>query len=559
MVGRLLNLLSKEIGGLHEAAFLLAVSALLSQLLALLRDRLLAFTFGAGSNLDVYYGAFRLPDLIYVSIASFVSVTVLIPFIIEGLNKGDHLGVKKFVDELFTLFTLVMIAVSVIAFLALPFLAPYLAPGFTSEQQAQLVLLARVMLLSPFLLGISNLLGSVTQGLHKFFVYALSPIFYNLGIILGVIFFYPFFGLTGLAWGVALGALLHLGIQLPTLARAGFWPTPRQPRQWGKIKDIIIISLPRTITLGAHQLSLLALLSLASTLSVGAIAIFNFAWNLQSVPLAIVGVSYSVAAFPALSRLFAQGDREEFLNQIRTAFRHIAFWSMIATVFFVVLRAQVVRVILGSGRFGWTETRLVAAALALFAISVTAQSLVLLFVRGYYAAGRTRVPFWTNTLSSLLIIVLAYGFHLIFQTWSFGQFFLESLFRVDDLPGTVVLVLPLAFSIGLIVNLILLLGFFHHDFGGLSRAAWRAARQSLVASIFGGFVAYQGLNLLALKLDLNTFKGIFLQGLAAGLAGLFSTYLLLVVMGNKEVKELTTTLHHKFWQARPFAPEPEEL
>lgn len=559
MVGRLLNLLSKEIGGLHEAAFLLAVSALLSQLLALLRDRLLAFTFGAGSNLDVYYGAFRLPDLIYVSVASFVSVTVLIPFIIEGLNKGDHLGVKNFINELFTLFMGVMIVVSVVAFLALPFLAPYLAPGFTPEQQAQLVLLARVMLLSPFLLGISNLLGSVTQGLHKFFVYALSPIFYNLGIILGVIFFYPFFGLTGLAWGVALGALLHLGIQLPTLARAGFWPTLRQPREWSKIKEIIIISLPRTITLGAHQLSLLALLSLASTLSVGAIAIFNFAWNLQSVPLAIVGVSYSVAAFPSLSRLFAQGDREEFLNQIRTAFRHIAFWSMIATVFFVVLRAQVVRVILGSGRFGWTETRLVAAALALFAISVTAQSLVLLFVRGYYAAGKTRVPFWTNTLSSLLIIGLAYSFHLIFQWWPFGRYFIEALFRVADLPGTVVLVLPLAFSLGLIVNLIFLLGFFHYNFGGLGRAAWRAARQSLVASIFGGFVAYQTLNLLALKLDLNTFNGIFLQGLIAGLAGLFSTYLLLVVMGNREVKELTTTLHHKFWQARPFAPEPEEL
>jgi len=559
MVGRLLNLLSKEIGGLHEAAFLLAASAFLSQLLALFRDRLLAYTFGAGQMLDVYYGAFRIPDLIYVSIASFVSVTVLIPFIIEGLNRGDHKGVKDFVDELFTLFTLVMIVVSVGAFIALPLLTPYLVPGFTPAQQLQLVLLARIMLLSPFLLGLSNLLGSVTQGLHKFFVYALSPICYNLGIILGVIFLYPLFGLSGLAWGVGLGALMHLSVQLPALSRAGFFPTPRLPRQWIKIKEVIIISLPRTITLGANQMALLALLSLASTLSVGAIAVFNFAWNLQSVPLAIVGVSYSVAAFPTLSKMFAQGEMEEFLNHIRTAFRHIAFWSIAATVFFVVLRAQVVRVILGSGHFGWTETRLVAAALALFAISVTAQSLVLLFVRGYYAAGRTQVPFWTNTLSSVLIVALAYGLHYGFQVWPFGRYFLEALFRVVDLPGTSVLVLPLAFSLGLLVNLGVLLFIFRLDFGGLGRVAWRAARQSLTASIFGGFVAYQILNLLALKLNLDTFKGIFLQGLLGGLGGLGATYVLLLVMKNQEVKELTTTLHHKFWRARPFAPEPEEL
>lgn len=559
MVGRLLSLLSKEVGGLHEAAFLLAVSALLSQVLALLRDRLLAHNFGAGSALDVYYSAFRLPDLIYVSIASFVSVTVLIPFIIEGLNRNDHQGVKNFVNQLFTLFTLVMIVVSIVAFLLLPYLAPYLSPGFSPEQQAQLVLLARIILLSPFLLGLSNLLGSVTQGLHKFYVYALSPIFYNLGIILGIWFFYPVAGLPGLAWGVALGALLHLSIQLPTLSRTGFLPAWCWPEEWGKIKNIIFISLPRTITLGVHQLSLLVLLALASTLSAGAIAVFNFAWNLQSVPLAIVGVSYSVAAFPALSQLFARGETVEFLQQIRTAFRHIAFWSMIATVFFVVLRAQIVRVILGSGRFGWTETRLVAAALALFAVSVTAQSLVLLFVRGYYAAGRTKVPFWTNTLSSLLIIALAYGLYQIFISWPLGRYFIEALFRVVDLPGTEVLVLPLAFSLGLLVNLAALLAIFYRDFGSLGRVAWRAARQSLVASVFGGFVAYQVLNILASHLDLDTFNGIFIQGLVAGVLGLVSTFILLVVMGNKEVKELMITLHHKFWQARPFASAPEEL
>ncbi|MBP9855891.1 MAG: hypothetical protein KBC48_01090 [Candidatus Pacebacteria bacterium] len=559
MVGKILSLFSKQIGGLHEAAFLLGLSAFASQLLGLIRDRLLAGQFGAGELLDVYYGAFRLPDLIYVSIASFVSVTVLIPFILEGLNRDDKAGVKKMLDQLFTLFTLVMVGVSVIAFFLLPFLVDYLAPGFSVEQQTLLVTLSRIMLLSPFLLGLSNLLGSVTQGLNKFFIYALSPICYNLGIIFGVIFFYPNFGLVGLAWGVVLGALGHLLVQWPALRQAGLSPHWRLPYDWKLIRRIIGISLPRTITLGAHQFSLMMLIALGSTLSVGAITVFNFAWNLQSVPLAIVGVSYSVAAFPALSRLFVEGDQAAFLNHIRTAFRHIVFWSVLAMVFFIVLRAQVVRVILGAGNFGWTETRLVAAALALFAISVVAQGLVLLFVRGYYAAGRTLTPFLINTGSSLLIIVLAFNLKQLFLTWPVGRYFLESLLRVSDIEGTMVLILPLAFSLGLIVNLLSLMILFTYDFGRLGRPVWRAGRQVVTAAIFGGFVSYQALNILARGFDLNTFSGIFLQGLGAGVIGLLSTFALLAIMDNKELGELSRTLRHKFWRSTPIAPEPVEL
>lgn len=559
MVGRLFTLLTKEIGSLHEAAFLLAAAAFLSQLLALVRDRLLASTFGAGSELDIYYSAFRLPDLIYVSVASFISVTVLIPFMVEKLGQGDKEAVRRLLNQLFTLFFLVMAVASAVAWIFLPRLAPLIAPGFNPGQLAQLVILSRIMLLSPFLLGLSNLAGSITQGLHKFFIYAASPLFYNLGIILGLFWFYPSVGLPGLAAGVVLGALLHLAVQLPVLVKARLVPHFSTISDWSQIKEIIVISLPRTITLGVHQLSLLVLIALASTFSAGAVAVFNLAWNLQSVPLAIVGVSYSVAAFPTLAKLFAQGERDAFLSQIRTAARHIIFWSLVATVFFVVLRAQVVRVILGAGEFGWTETRLTAAALAIFAVSVVAQSLVLLFVRGYYAAGRTRVPFWLNTGSSLLVIILAYFFHRLSESWVLGRYFIESLLRVSDLEGTAMLSLPLAFSVGLLINLGLFLICFYRDFGGLGRSVSRAARQAAVAAISGGFISYQLLNWLALRFDLNTFNGIFAQGFLAGLGGLVTTFTLLVAISNTEVKELLTTLRRKFWQTHPIAPEPEEL
>lgn len=559
MVGRLFSIFSREIGGLHEAAFLLGLSAFASQLLGLVRDRLLAGTFGAGPTLDIYYSAFRVPDLIYVSIASFVSVTVLIPFIIEGLSAGQETRVRQFISQIFSVFLAVMVAVSAIIFILMPVLAQVVAPGFDTEQTDLLVTLSRIILLSPIFLGLSNLLGSVTQGLKRFFVYAASPIFYNLGIIAGVVVFYPIFGVVGLAYGVALGALFHLAVQLPTIYQTGFWPRFIWPTDWRPIKEVILISFPRTITLSAHQLALLALVALASTFGAGAISVFNLAWNLQSVPLSIIGVSYSVAAFPALARLFAQGEKVTFLKQIKTATRHIAFWSMIATVFFIVLRAQVVRVILGSGEFGWTETRLVAAALAIFAVSVAAQSLVLLLVRGYYAAGRTMVPLWVNSLSSLLVVALAFLYHFFFLNWPFARWFLEALLRVDDVPGTVVLLLPLSFSTGLLINLLVLWYFFHRDFGSLGKAVRASLWQSFAAATFGGFVAYQVLSILAARLDLDTFQGIFSQGLGAGSAGLLATFILLWALDNHELDELRSTLQRKFWRSAPIAPGSEEL
>jgi len=559
MVKRLFSLFSREIGGLHEAAFLLALSAFASQLLALIRDRLLAGTFGAGAELDVYYSAFRVPDLIYVSVASFVSVTVLIPFIVDGLGADRQAATRQFINSVFSVFLAVMVVVSAVAFFLMPQLATIVAPGFTPDQTELLITLARIILLSPLFLGLSNLLGSITQGLKQFFVYAASPIFYNLGIITGVIIFYPSLGTVGLALGVALGAFLHLAIQLPTIYRAGFGPRFSWPSDWSRLREVILISFPRTITLSAHQLALMALVALASTFSAGAISVFNLAWNLQSVPLAIVGVSYSVAAFPSLAKLFAQGETQNFLQQIKTATRHIVFWSMIATVFFVVLRAQIVRVILGAGEFGWTETRLTAAALAIFAVSVIAQSLVLLFVRGYYAAGRTVVPLVVNSLSSLSIIGLAFWFKEIFAGWPVGRWFLESLLRVDDVPGTGVLVLPMAFSVGLLINLVGLWAFFRRDFGSLGQAVRTSIWQSFAAATFGGFVAYQVLAVLAIRLDLDTFLGIFKQGLGAGLVGLAATFLLLWALDNREISELWRTLHRKFWQALPIAPGPEEL
>jgi putative peptidoglycan lipid II flippase len=551
------KLIYHEVSGLHEAAFLLAGFALFSKVLALVRDRLLAHSFGAGAELDIYYAAFRIPDFIYVSLASLVASAVLIPFIIERLNKEDE--ARSFFYAIFTVFFVAILVVSGIVFLVMPFLSRIVVPGLPDVAQGELVLLSRIMLLSPILLGLSGLFASVTQSLKRFLVYALAPILYNIGIIIGIVAFYPLFGLSGLAYGVVLGALFHMLIQVPVLIRHGFFPRFVFRTQWEEIKSVVVLSFPRTLTLSAHHITILVLIAFASFMAEGSISIFNFAFNLQSVPLSIIGVSYSIAAFPTLSRLYSNGERSAFLSQVLTSMRHIIFWSLPLLVLFIVLRAQIVRTILGTGEFDWSDTRLTAAALALFIISVVAQSLVLLLVRGYYAAGYTRKPLIINLASLVVVLVSAVALNYIFNTVHQFQYFLEALFRIEGLDGSKIIILPMAFSIGAILNIWLLWAYFKKDFCASGKEVFQTLKYSTYGAITMGFVAHQSLRVFDDIFDINTFWGIFSQGFFSGIVGIIAGVLLLTMLKNKELAVVKETLTHKFWRRKPIAPDQGEL
>lgn len=562
MVKRIFNLIHKEISGLHEAAYLLAVFALFSQVLALIRDRLLAYFFGAGSTLDTYYAAFRIPDIIFVAIASMVSVYVLIPFLAEksSISKEKE---KEFINIIFSAFFFIIIAVSAIAFIFTPQIMKVFFPGFTNpEQFGNLVLLTRVLLLQPIFLGFSNLFASVTQIHKKFILYSLSPVLYNIGIILGIIFFYPNFGFVGLGFGVILGALFHFVIQLPFIIKSELFPKIIFKKLWrnfNDIKKVIFLSLPRTFALSAHQISLLFLISFASIMEKGSIAVFNFSFNLQSVPLTIIGVSYSVATFPTLAKMFSNGEMKEFLDQMLTAVRHIIFWSFPSIALFIVLRAQIVRVILGSGEFDWNDTRLTAAGLAFFAISITAQSLVLLFTRGYYASGNTKKPLILNLLSAIFVVIFAFVLIKLFLNNLTFQYFIESLFRVENIKGTSVLMLPLGYSIALILNAIVFWRMFQRDFNSFSLSLSKTFFQSLSASVIMGFVAHIFLRIFDDLFDINTFWGIFSQGFFAGIVGIATGVLMLVLLRSEEIKEVWKSFHSKFWHADTIVVEKEEI
>lgn len=552
MVKKFLNLFNKEIASVHNAAFLLGGFALLSQLIALLRDRILASSFGAGIELDIYYAAFKVPDFLFVTVASLVSVSVLVPFIVKAEKKGSD-EVKNFINIIFTFFLVSIVMVSGVIFVFMPQILPVVFPGFGADSLSELIKLSRIILLSPILLGISNIFGSITQAYNKFILYALSPVFYNLGIVIGIMFFVDKWGLAGLAWGVALGAFLHMATQIPGVISQKVFPKIDFNFNWKVIKDVLLLSLPRTFTLATQQITLIVFAAFATIMTAGSVAIFNLSFNLQSVPLSIVGVSYSLAAFPTLARLYEGKKHQEFLSHITVALRHIIFWSIPISIYFIVLRAQIIRVILGSGNFSWDNTRLAAASLALFSISVVAQGAILLLVRAFYAAGKTRLPLVANSISMVVSIASGYIFFRLYESSVLFSGFIGNILRIDGIIGGEVVVLALAFTLGILINLIFLWYVFEKNIGELFSKISRTLLHSLGAGILGGSVAYGALNVLAPLLPTQTLLGIFLQGFLAGIAGIMCNLIFLKALKNKEADEVLATLKRKIWKSKIIA------
>lgn len=545
MVKRVIRLMYGEVRGLHQAAYLLAVFTLGSQILALIRDRLLAHQFGAGAELDVYYTAFRIPDLLYVLFASMLSVYVLIPFVSARLRTGGATAAQQLLREVASLFVFAYILLACSVFVAAPYLVPFIAPGLEAYAH-DIVLILRILLLQPLLLGFSSLFGVITQLGHRFVLYAVSPLLYNFGIIFGVAYLYPIFGIAGLGYGVALGALAHLLVQWPFVAASDLRFGLSYRLSLGTLRDVLAVSVPRALTLALHQVSLLALAAIASLMTLGSVAVFQFAYNLQSVPLAVIGASYSIAAFPLLADLFAQQKLEQFRFHVLTALRHLIFWSVPITGLIIVLRAQLVRVVLGSGSFDWADTRLTAAVLATLAISLLAQAINLLIVRTFYAGGYTRIPFLVTFFGTLATVTVSYVLFLNIEHMPSLASVVNRALRIEAVAGSEVIIIAAAYSVGMVLQTCVMLVLAARQFALPIRNMWAPLLRSCLAACAGGFSAYTALNFFVFGINPEAFIGVLLHGFMGGVIGVLAVIATYYLTRAPELREIATSLHGRF-------------
>ncbi len=557
MPSKLLKIFNRDIISMNQAALVLAVFSVLSQVFGLIRDRLLASTIGPSAALDVYYAAFRIPDFLYNSFGLLFSVTVLIPFITERLRdeeSGKPATLRTFLNSVFTVYFWGMSALCLVLLVLMPWLTTLTAPGFSAQQHTDLVLFSRIMLLSPVFFGLSSLLTSFAQVQKKFLAFAVAPLFYNIGILLGILLLLPHFGMLGVVLGVAIGALMYFLIQLPTLARIRRLPKFTKSVDWGTIKRVMVLSMPRTLGASLTNITFILMAALASLLAAGSISIFQFSYNIENTPLLIFGVSYAVAAFPTMARYFANGERKEMMAVLYRTTRNVFFFTVPIALAMIVLRAHVVRLLLGAGEFSWNDTRLVAASVALFCLSVTAQSMVLLLVRAFFAAGDTWSPLKVNIRAILgtgvAAVALIYAYHHLL----YFKYFIDSLLRIDGVEGGSVVLLALSFSLGQIWNAIALWNRFHEKMQ-VAKAETRVLRRTLSHMIASGIIAagvvYGTLSMIGAAVDQTHFWGILVQAALASIIGFVSYGIVLLALGNEDIVLFVGTLKSKFWKQKP--------
>jgi len=538
MVQRLLGTLTAPIRGLHQAAYLLAGLTLASQALALLRDRIFAGAFGAGETLDLYYAAFKIPDLVFALVASLVSAYVIIPRI---AGDREHQA-RELLSHAASFLLIGGGVICAILAIVMPDLLFAVFPKFVDSPHAEeFVALARLLLIQPILLGLSGILASVTQVRRRFLLFALSPILYNIGIIMGALFLYPSMGLAGIGVGVIFGSIAHLLMNVPVVVGAGLFPKfviPSPRLLYSVVKD----SIPRSLALSMGAVTMLALTVLAAYTGAGGISILAFAGNLAAVPLSLIGASYATAAFPVLAKEMNDGHKEAFAATLTAAARHLIFWSAILAVLTIVLRAHIVRIVLGTGAFNWDDTRLTAAVLGILALALVAQGVVLLAARAFYAANRSWMPFLIQVAGLVVTLAGAGGALWLAHTYPFARDFMEALMRVEGVPGSDILFIALGAAVGQLVMGIAALLSLRVVAPGVASSLARPILEGTSAAIVGGAVAYGALALMGNIAPLSTLLLVLAQGLAAGIVGVVAAAGVLFLLENKEFRDICASL-----------------
>ena len=484
---------------IFSASLLLAVSGLLSRLLGLFRDNLLA-NFFSKSQTDIYFAAFRIPDFIYSILIMGGIAAVFIPIFSE-VYKKDREEARKLTNSTLYIVLAILSSLSVAFLFLAPVLIKLITPGFSLIQQKETVTLTRILLLSPIFLGLSAVVSSILQYFNFFLAYALAPIFYNLGIIFGILVFVPLFGLKGLAYGVVLGAFSHLFIQLPSFLklRFSFFSLPKfNLSGLGKMFRLIV---PRTIGATAYQLNLVVLTAIASILPQGSLSVFNFANNLQSLPLGLIGASLAQAIFPSLSRNFARRDSNKFKENFSKSFSSLIFLVLPAGLLIFILRKQIVSLILGTAYvgknyFGYQQLQLTSASLGIFSLAIFASASIPFLAKSFFSVQDTKTPVKISLFSVGLNISLAYYFVWLIDKKSLFSGITSTVFGLKGINYSI-LALPLSVSIAAVVQFFLMLYFFkkrNRDLVG----KFYSLNKIIFAALFSAFLSYLSLKIISI-------------------------------------------------------------
>ncbi len=509
-----LSLLLKRQTNILSAALVIMMTVVLSQVLGLVRQRLLVGEFGASNILGVYLASSRLPDLLFQVIIAGGLSSAFIPVFSDFLVAQKKEEGFKFASSLLILLSLSFIGIASVFFIFSQFFASLIAPGFSHSEIVLMGELMRIIFFGEVLFMLGCFFAALLQSFDHFLIPGIAAATYNLGIILGILFLSPFFGIFSAAYGVLLGGVFFILVQVPLLWRVGYRFSFVIDIGSSAIKKIFSLMWPRTISLGIFQLGSLLTVTLISFLADPGrkYVIFDYAQTLAFAPVGLFGQTMAQAAFPVLSR--ERNKPDEFRQTFLTSFYQLFYLVMPFSVLFIVLRIPVIRLIYGAEQFDWSATVLTSRLLALFTLGLFAQALTYLVGRAFYAMYDTKTPLLIGGLSTIVMLV--------------GSFFAIVTFHFD------IQSLALIYSLASMLQLFLLVYLLQKKTGRfLDLDFFLSVGKILIATLCMGVALYVPIKLLdKLVFDTtHTINLIILTGISSilGMAMyLFLTWLLRV-------------------------------
>lgn len=515
-----LNLLLARQTNILSAAFVIMATVIFSQVLGLVRQRLLVSLFGT-SETGLYLASTKLPDSIFQVVIAGAISSAFIPVFSEFLGKGKEQDAHKMASALLTIGFSVFVIISIPLFIFAPSFLEMIniGKGFSADQIQVMANMMRLVIIGQLLFIVGTFFAALLQSYNHFFIPGFAAALYNLGIIIGILTLHNYVGIYSAVYGVIMGAFLFIIFQLPSVRKMGFLFKPSLSVHIQGVKEVIHLMWPRTLSNSVFQMSTIIIVGLISFLpeSSRSYTILDYAQTLAFAPIALFGQTIAQAAFPVLSR---QRERlEEFKLTFITSFTQMLYLVLPVSALLLVLRIPVVRLIYGAGQFNWEDTVLTGRTLAFFAVAIFAQALVYLVSRGFYALHDAKTPLAVGSISTLIMV--ATGWLFVVQ-YKFG---VESI--------------AIAYSLGGVVNLVALMVLLDRKVGGFHKGVlFLSLAKIFLATLFTGFALYIPIKLLDQLVFDTTRTGnlLMLTGISS-LAGL-SLYLFLTWLFN--VKEAFT-------------------
>lgn len=392
--------------GMMRSAVIVAVAYVLSRVLGLLREMILARKFGTSPDMDAYVAAFRIPDLLFLVVMSGAFGAAFIPVFAGFIDKNDRERASRLASSMLTWTGLGILVLSAIAYVLADPLAHLVAPGYDSYTHDLTVELMRPLLLSPVFLGLAIACKGILEAQNQFAWPAAAPVLYNIAIIVAAWFFADEYGIQAVVWGVIIGALLQLLLQLPAVIRSGLTFRPTLDRTVEGLSEVLRLLGPRVVGLAAFQLNFIFVTAFASTLGGQYPSGLNYAWLLLMLPHGVLALSMSTVAFPSLAALFGRGDRDGFARLLDRTIRPLLFLSIPASVALVMIGRAVITIIFEGGQFTGHSTDIVSGAFTWFALGLVGYGLTEIVTRVFYAMKDTRTPVITTILTIILNVIL---------------------------------------------------------------------------------------------------------------------------------------------------------